>query len=159
MWLQLNITKQIHTNGLQNEHSKVTDPIKSCQLKPIAQLHYQTNAIELSLPGEHQSPSYSRISQHIKEPEDPLPCLQKPVTSPHPVRLIKSIPPHPISLITILILSSTYVFLVVSSSCLWNLNPTCISFLLNACCMLCPFQPISLIIPIISGGEYSLRST
>jgi hypothetical protein len=51
--------------------------------------------------------SHSKTSQHFMKPEGPLPCSQKPSTGPYPgARLILSIPSHPISLRSILILST-----------------------------------------------------
>jgi hypothetical protein len=58
------------------------------------------------------------LPSNFKEPEGSSPCSQEPSTGPYPepVRSIQSIPPHPISVRSILILSTTYVlvFLVVS---------------------------------------------
>jgi hypothetical protein len=50
--------------------------------------------------------SYSRTSQHFMDPEDSLPCSQVPSTLPYPdPDWFSSIPPHPISLRSILIIS------------------------------------------------------
>jgi hypothetical protein len=53
--------------------------------------------------------SHSRTSQHFMEPEGSFPSSQEPSTGPHS-EPDRSNPYHPISLRSILILSTTYVF-------------------------------------------------
>jgi hypothetical protein len=101
-----------------------------------------------------QSCSYSKTSQHFMEPECSLPCSQEPSAGPCSESSIQSIQHNPISLRSILILSTQLPIVLPNGSFLFAFQPILYlhSSSPHSCYVPCPSHP-----PGLDHSNYTWR--